>query len=55
MWIGATGEFERAVNGTVTSALNKAAREFASDEFADAVLSQETEVMDSGGDVRFAP
>jgi hypothetical protein len=33
LWIGATGEYEKVISESLTKALNRAAKEFASDEF----------------------
>jgi len=37
LWAGATGEYERVIRQAITKALNKAAEEFASDKFHEAV------------------
>jgi hypothetical protein len=37
LWIGATGEYERVIREALTKALNRAAEEFASDRFQQAI------------------
>jgi hypothetical protein len=40
LWIGATAEYEKVINASLTAALNEAAKAFASEEFARAVCGQ---------------
>ncbi len=37
LWVGVTSEFEKVIREALTAALNKAAQEFASDEFYTAI------------------
>lgn len=37
LWVGATGEFEKVISESLTKALNQAAKEYSSEEFASAV------------------
>jgi hypothetical protein len=41
LWVGATGEFERIVREAVTIALNRAAQEFASDDFYNSAIKKQ--------------
>lgn len=37
LWVGATSEYEKVIRQALTKALNRAASEFASDEFVKAI------------------
>jgi hypothetical protein len=41
LWVGATGEYERIVRQAVTKALNRAAQEFASDDFYNKAIKKQ--------------
>jgi len=40
LWVGATGEFEKVINEALTKALNQAAKEYASDQFQQAIKAK---------------
>lgn len=40
LWVGATGEFEKVINEALTKALNQAAKEYASDQFQQAIKAR---------------
>jgi hypothetical protein len=40
LWVGASGEFEKVINEALTKALNQAAKEYASDQFQQAIKAR---------------